>query len=204
MIREKAKPLSNKGFACLVLYVRQPVDASDPELLLVDLPSWIHKAHISERLEGGRSVVSLVLRDKLGEVVEQAVRLQESAFAELLIRTCLGETAFIDWADGKPYLKVFGSRPSAAGIVFARILGRAADGDVVTYLNGDTLDLRAANLMLKRGPSRRNAVDVLAETLYRASEIPDRLGINRDEFKALVFAAEDRFDGLHGLEIAWE
>lgn len=212
-MRDLAVPMASRAFACLKHFLRQPTKTADPYLLMEDLPSWIVKASVYIQ-PNGTAVISFTARSKDGLPYQQPVLMTAHGFARLRMHTVLGATAFIDHTDETPYFKIFGNKPSSAGIMFARLIAGAGEGEIVRYANGNTLDLRSENLIVQAGSSKRDAADVFGETLLYAHalkgtngsnglDLPAHLTLDYEKLKYWLRFAEEADDNEHGREIQW-
>lgn len=118
------------------------------------------------------SVVTFNLEDR-GHTRPLKIRCNASAFAALILTIVFGQSAFINYASGRPYLKVCGKMVTSAGIVFARILAGLEEGEICAYKDRDTRNISYPNLTCIRGSAKRGTVEWYSEVLSSAAEMPD-------------------------------
>jgi len=176
--------------------VKQWLDQPDagPELLCIDLPSWIATCVVKVLDE--KPAVIIELRDRRG-AISLPITLDPSGFAVVRILTALGGTCMVNpnAKGGKPYAKIFADAESSAGIVLRRVLSGATEGEKATPL-GESLDLRASVTGHSKGSWRdkRDQSEAYLLALGRFDDdTPTIVGIeSRAEYLSLISQAFER------------
>lgn len=155
-------------------YLSQPRYAQTLELLLLSEVGGVSRVNILER-DAPLPVISFEVQDANGTVCR--CRCNPSAFALLLLIIVCGQSVFINYASGRPYVKVFGRKDKKAGTVFARLLVEAEAEEDYTYANGDTLNFTFANIEFgRRNPRTANDLHAnYGEIAFAAADTPDAL-----------------------------
>lgn len=123
-----------------------------------------------ETPNGRPAVVAFELHDKDGKL--HKCRCNPATFSVLLCIIGLGQSVFINYTDGKPYVKICGKMDDGAGYVFARLIAEALKGEQVKYRNHNTLDLRHPNLWIperKTLPKVEDAGESVADVKDRTA-----------------------------------
>ena len=170
------------ALAGLRQFLLQPRTAETPHLLLLGSVGLGH-AHLVEQPDRS-GVICCGMVDEDG--APQECLMNTSAYALLVCIGVLGQSAFMNTTDGRPFLKVFGRASEKAGIVFARLLLGAEGGERVEYRDGDQLNLTFANLVLSSGRAKRGVMEWYPLALGHSASLPDALfpGTPEEKFEA--------------------
>lgn len=184
------------ALAGLRQFLLQPRSAQTLELLLLGEIGGLESIEVEDQ-DRPRPVIKFRLRDKKDRAV--ICKCNPAGFSLLRLIIVCGQSVFVDHANGRPYIKVFGRKTKSAGTVFARLLVGAEAEEDYTYKNRDTLDLTFGNIAFRCNNIRTasGTVEYYSDIVLAATGAPGELFPGEPEAKVraasvLLEAARER------------